>query len=60
MRLRKFEDYLHEKLRDPEYAMVYMQVALEDDGIEEFLYALREVMIAWSGVQEAAEIGERV
>jgi probable addiction module antidote protein len=55
MKLRKFEDYLHEKLRDPEYAAIYVQVALEDDGIEEFLHALREVAIAQGGVQKLAE-----
>jgi probable addiction module antidote protein len=59
MKLRKFEDYLHEKLRDPEYATVYVQVALEDNGIEEFLHALREVAIAQGGVQKLAEESQR-
>ncbi len=54
MKLRKFEDHLHEMLRDPEYAVVYAQVALED-SVEELLYALREIAIAQGGVQRVAE-----
>lgn len=60
MRLRKFEDHLHEKLRDPEYAVEYLQVASED-GIEELLYALKEVACAQEGgikrVAEQAGLG---
>lgn len=55
MKLRKFDDYLHEKLRDPEYAIVYVETALEDGGIEEFLYALRQVAAAQGGIQKLAE-----
>ena len=55
MRLRKFDDYLYEKLRDPEYAVAYMETALEDGGVEEFLYALRKVAIAQGGVQKVAQ-----
>ena len=55
MKLRKFEDHLHEKLRDPEYALVYLETAMED-SIEEFLYALREVACAQEGgIQHVAE-----
>ncbi|MHB1000433.1 MAG: addiction module antidote protein [Armatimonadota bacterium] len=55
MRLRKFDDHLHEKLRDPEYAVAYLEAAM-DDGIEEFLYALREVACAQEGgLQQVAE-----
>ncbi len=42
-------------LRDPEYAVVYAQVALEDGGVEELLYALREIAIAQGGVQKVAQ-----
>ena len=55
MKLRSFDDHLHEMLRDPEYAVVYMETALEDGGIEEFLHALRHVAIAQGGVQKVAE-----
>lgn len=55
MKLSKFEDHLHEMLQDSEFAVVYIQTALEDGGIEEFLHALREVAIAQGGVQKVAE-----
>ncbi len=55
MKLRKFEDHLHEMLQDSEFAVVYVQTALEDGGVEEFLHALREVAIAQGGVQKVAE-----
>jgi len=60
MRLRKFDDHLHEKLRDPEYAITYLETAMED-GIEEFLYALREIACAQEGgiqhIAEQAQLG---
>ena len=59
MRLRKFEDALHEMLQDSEFAVVYVQTALEDGGIEDFLYALREVAIAQGGVRKVAEESQR-
>lgn len=49
MKLRKFEDHLNERLREPEYAAIYVETALEQGGIEEFLYALREVIVAQEG-----------
>ncbi len=55
MTLRKFDDYLYEKLRDPEYAVAYVETALEDGGVEDFLYALRKVATAQGGVQKVAE-----
>ena len=55
MKLYKFDDHLHEMLRDPEFAVVYVQTALEDGGVEDFLYALRKVAIAQGGVQKMAE-----
>lgn len=59
MRLRKFEDHLHEMLRDPEFAVTYAETALLDGGVEEFLYALREVAVAQGGVQKVAEESRR-
>jgi probable addiction module antidote protein len=60
MRLRRFEDHLQEKLRDPEYAAVYLEASMAD-SIEEFLYALREVASAQEGglqhVAEQAKLG---
>jgi probable addiction module antidote protein len=54
MELRKFEDFLHERLRDPEYAAGFAATALEDGGIEDFLYAVREVAIAQGGIKQVA------
>ena len=59
MKLRKFDDYLSEKLRDTEYAIAYVETALEDGGVEEFLYALRKVAVAQGGVQKVAEESQR-
>jgi probable addiction module antidote protein len=59
LKLRKFDDYLYEKLRDPEYAIVYLETALEDGGIGDFLYALRKVATAQGGVQKVAEESQR-
>jgi probable addiction module antidote protein len=60
MRLRKFEDHLHERLRDPEYAVEYLGAAKED-GLDEFLYALKEIAAAQEGgitrVAEEAGLG---
>ena len=54
MKLRKFEDHLHERLRETSYAAAYVETALEEGGVEEFLYALREVAIAQGGIQKVA------
>ena len=42
-------------LREPEFAVIYVETALSDGGIKEFLYALREVAVAQGGVQEVAK-----
>ena len=55
MKLRKFDDHLHEKLRDPDYAVAYLEAAWEEGGSDEFLYALRDVAIANGGVQQIAQ-----
>ena len=39
MRLKSFDDYLFAQLRDPEFAMLYLNEAY-NDSIEEFLVAL--------------------
>ncbi len=59
MKLHKFDDYLHEKLCNNEFAAVYLEVALEDDGVEELLYALRGVAIAQGGVRRVAEASQK-
>ena len=45
-RTKSYETNLHERLRDPEYAMEYLRAALEDDDDHAdavFLLALRDV-----------------
>lgn len=53
MNLRPFDDYLSEKLRDREYAAAYVETALEEGGVEEFLCALRKVATAQGKGQPA-------
>ena len=56
MTFRKFEEHLYEKLRDPEYAAMYMETAMEMGGVDDFLQALQEVIKAQEGgMRRAAE-----
>ncbi|MCO5351663.1 MAG: putative addiction module antidote protein [Bryobacteraceae bacterium] len=43
MTLEPYEESLYEALRDPEEALVYLNVALEDEDPRVFLLALRDV-----------------
>jgi len=56
---RPFEEYLIEKLKDPEYARVYLETALEtygtDQDSEAFLLALRDVAEAQGGLGKLSE-----
>lgn len=56
---RKYEDSLRERLVDPEYARVFLDVALEeyeqDGDTEAFLLALRDVAEAQGGITKLAE-----
>ncbi len=54
MRLTNFDDRLADDLRDPEFAMVYLQDAW-DDSMEEFLVALRKYIQANGGMGPCAE-----
>jgi len=45
-RHRDFEDYLSEKLQDPELALGYLNEALMDEDQQVFLLALKDVLIA--------------
>ncbi len=57
--MRRFEDTLIERLRDPKYARVFLDVALEeyekDGDTEAFLLALRDVAEAQGGLLKLAE-----
>jgi probable addiction module antidote protein len=56
---RNFRDYHIEKLRDPEEARVYLDIALEehekDGDAEAFLLALRDVAEAQGGIGQLAK-----
>ena len=56
---RDFKDYHIEKLRDPEEARLYLDIALEeyeeDGNTKAFLIALRDVAEAQGGVTKLAE-----
>jgi probable addiction module antidote protein len=54
MRLRDFNVTFEHELRDPEYAASFLQYALED-GMENFLIALRDVAKANGGMSRLAE-----
>jgi len=56
---RDFKDYHIERLRDPEEARLYLDIALEeyeeDGDTEAFLIALRDVAEAQGGITKLAE-----
>lgn len=56
---RKFEDDLKERLADPEYAKVFLDVALEEyeegGDIEAFLLALKDVAEVQGKISKQAE-----
>lgn len=56
--LRDFNETLEAELKDPEFVVFYLKAALEDNGTEIFLLALRNVIQATRGMaQVAADIG---
>jgi probable addiction module antidote protein len=52
---KPLEDILRDDLTDPEFVAGYLQTALEEDGIEGFLVALRQVVKVNKGVSEVAQ-----
>lgn len=53
MRLKDTNEMFADDLRDPNYAAGYLNISLEDDGVEGFLYALQKVARA-HGVSKVA------
>ncbi|MBI5596010.1 MAG: transcriptional regulator [Elusimicrobia bacterium] len=49
--LPRYEDYLHQRLKDPEFATLYLNACLDtgDDG--DFLMALRDVAKVYGGLR---------
>jgi probable addiction module antidote protein len=54
MPTRDYKESLFEDLRDPEFAVAYLNAALEDGTHEVFLLHLRDVADAWGGVGKLA------
>ena len=53
--LKDFLETFSDELRDPDFAAEYLRVALEEDGMEGFLMALRDVIKANGGMSEVAK-----
>lgn len=54
MRLKDIDEMFDADLRDPVYAAGYLNIALEDNGVEGFLYALQKVARV-HGMSQVAE-----
>jgi DNA-binding phage protein len=55
MKLKSFSDTVSQQLKDPEFAMAYLQVSLEEEGIPGFLTAFGKYVKANGRVQWTAE-----
>ena len=55
MKMRAYDDYLYEKLKDPEFAAEFLTAAAEDEEPVVFLSALRKV----AEVQGMAEVARK-
>jgi probable addiction module antidote protein len=54
MKLKDMHESLNRELSDPEYAALYLNDALNDGSVEEFLLALRNVVRANRGMGKIA------
>lgn len=50
MMLKDFNETFDSELNDPEFAALYLKAALQDNGMEGFLLALRNLIQATRGV----------
>lgn len=55
MRLRDINETLSQELKDPEYAALYLKEALNENGIDGFLLALRHLVVATEGMTAVAQ-----
>ena len=55
MKLKTMEESLDRDLKDPEYAAIYLNDALQEGSPEEFYLALRNVIRARQGMSKIAE-----
>ncbi len=53
-----YDAFLQGELRNPRVAAEYLSAALEDDSVDQFLIALRNVAEAHGGIGTLAEITE--
>lgn len=51
---RKYKEHLIEELKNPEEAAAYINASMEDDDVEVFLMALRDVAEAQGGIGDVA------
>lgn len=54
MRTKDYKESLFEDLRDPEFAVEYLNSALADGSHEVFLLHLKDVADAWGGLTKLA------
>ena len=52
--MKDYKDALFEDLHDPEFAVAYLNAALEEDTPDVFLLQLRDVAEAWGGLGKLA------
>jgi probable addiction module antidote protein len=58
MRLKNINETLSQELKDPEYAALYLKEALNENGIDGFLLALRNLVVATEGMAAIAREAE--
>ncbi len=56
MTTKDYDNFVVEKLQDPELAAEYLSAALEGGSVDEFLVALRSVAEAHGGIGTLSEI----
>jgi probable addiction module antidote protein len=52
--MKDYKEALFEELRDPEFAVAYLNAALAEDAPNVFLLHLRDVAEAWGGLGKLA------
>ena len=56
MKTRNYHDDLMKRLREPEYAIGYLNTALEDGDKDVFLLALRDVVESWGNMTKLSRL----
>jgi probable addiction module antidote protein len=54
MMLKDFNKTFESELNDPEFAALYLKTALQDNGVEGFLLALRNVIQSTRGIAQVS------